>query len=356
MKSILLGISFCVSFSLLSAQTDGAMKQTRQDSFLSQNDRNLEQWLKENKIPTLGLGIIKNGKVEKAKVYGDYQNGKFSPDNMRFNVASLTKPVTAMIALKLASEGKWDIDEPLYKYWTDPDIANDPRNKMLTTRLIVSHQTGFPNWRALNPNGKLGFQFDPGTKYQYSGEGFEYLRKALENKFHKPLSQLGQELIFKPLRMKDTSYIWDETTDASRIAIGYDKDGKAYEPVKRGTANGADDLMTTVSDYSHFLISVMNGEGLSKKIFSEMQTGQIATEKGKHFGLGFELYDLGNDTTALSHGGSDEGVRTLFVIIPKTKEGIVIFTNSDEGTKVYKKLLTDFMGNYGKKIVEIEMK
>jgi CubicO group peptidase (beta-lactamase class C family) len=356
MKSIILSIGLLINVSMLSAQTVKITQHASQPTSLSEEDKNLEQWLKENKIPTLGLGVIKDGKLIKAKVYGDYQSGIPSPDNMRFNVASLTKPVTAMIALQLTSQGKWDLDEPLYHYWTDPDIAEDPRNKKLTTRIVLSHQTGFPNWRILNPNGKLSFQFDPGTQYQYSGEGFEYLKKALENKFKKPLSQLGEELIFKPLQMKDTSYIWDKNTDPSRIATGYSKDGKAYDTVKRETASGADDLMTTVSDYSHFLISVMNGTGLSKKIFAEMQTNQVATEKGKHFGLGFEIYNLENGTIALSHGGSDDGVRTLFFIIPQTKQGLVILTNTDEGAKVYEKLLIDYLGNYGKKIVDIEMK
>jgi CubicO group peptidase (beta-lactamase class C family) len=56
---------------------------------------------------------------------------------------------------------------------------------------------------------KLSFLFEPGTKYSYS-EGFEYLRKALENKFHKTLQQLADELIFEPLEMNDTRYVWDK--------------------------------------------------------------------------------------------------------------------------------------------------
>lgn len=67
----------------------------------------------------------------------------------------------------------------------DPDIADNPYVKKLTTRIILSHQTGFPNWRGNNADGKLTFEFEPGTKYQYSGEGYEYLRKALEKKFKK---------------------------------------------------------------------------------------------------------------------------------------------------------------------------
>jgi CubicO group peptidase (beta-lactamase class C family) len=261
-----------------------------------------------------------------------------------------------MVALKLVSMGKWTLDEPLYPYWIDPDIANDPRNRKLTTRLILSHQTGFPNWRRMNEDKKLSFQFDPGTKYQYSGEGLEYLRKALENKFQKSLQQLAEELIFQPLKMYDTRYVWDKNIDTTRLAIGYDKNGKAYETVKSKTPNAADDLLTTIEDYGIFLVSVMNGFGLTKEVFNEMTSNQVASTKGKHFGLGFEIYDLGNGEYALSHGGSDKGVQTIVFIIPYKKQGLLIFTNSDTGVSVYENLLKHYLGENGTKIFDIETK
>ncbi|WP_136666657.1 serine hydrolase [Flavobacterium sp. H122] len=320
------------------------------------NDTAIEKWLKENKIPTLGIGVIENGKLQQVKVFGEITKGVSAPYNTIFNVASLTKPVTALVALKLISSGKWNLDEPIYKYWTDPDIANDPRNKKLTTRLILSHQTGFPNWRFMNDNKKLNFQFEPGTKYQYSGEGMEYLRKTLEKKFHKSLEQLASELIFSPLKMTDTRYIWDKNVDTARLAIGYNKDRKAYETVKNKIPNAADDLVTTIEDYGNFLVSVMNSDGLSKKVFEEMTTKQVASTKGKHFGLGFEIYDLENNEYALSHGGSDNGVQTIVFILPKTKQGLLIFTNSDTGVSVYETLLKHYLGSNGQKIFDIETK
>jgi CubicO group peptidase (beta-lactamase class C family) len=57
----------------------------------------------------------------------------------------------------------------------------------------LSHQSGFPNWRA---NNKLHFEFEPGTKFQYSGEGYEYLREALEHKFNKSLAELYNSVLF----------------------------------------------------------------------------------------------------------------------------------------------------------------
>ena len=316
----------------------------------------IEKWLKENKIPTLGIGIIENGKLQQVKVFGEISKRVAAPYNTIFNVASLTKPVTAMVALKLVSLGKWNLDDPIYKYWTDPDIANDPRNKKLTTRIILSHQTGFPNWRYMNETKKLNFQFEPGTKYQYSGEGMEYLRKALEKKFNKSLQQLANELIFQPLKMTDTRYVWDKNVDSTRLAIGNDKNGKAYETIKNKTPNAADDLLTTVEDYSKFLVTILNGDGLSKNIFEEMTKKQVASTKGKHFGLGLEIYDLGNEEVALSHGGSDNGVQTIFFLLPKTKNGLLIFTNSDTGGNIFETLIKHYLGNNGEKIIDIETK
>lgn len=318
-------------------------------------DKEIEKWLQENKVPVLGLGIIENGQLQQIKVYGELTKGIAAPYNTIFNVASLTKPVTAMVALKLVSQGKWDLDEPLYKYWTDPDLANDARHEKLTTRLILSHQTGFPNWRRMNKDKKLSFQFDPGTRYQYSGEGMEFLRKALEKKFKRSLQQLADELIFQPLHMTDTRYVWSEKVDTIRLAIGYDANGNAYETVKNKVPNAADDLLTTIEDYGKFLISVMNGEGLSPNIFDEMITAQVASTKGKHFGLGFEIYNLDKGQYALSHGGSDEGVQTIVFILPQKKQGILIFTNSDTGTAVYETLIKHYLGTNGQKIIDIEM-
>jgi CubicO group peptidase (beta-lactamase class C family) len=326
------------------------------DNALPEQDSAIEKWLQDNKVPALGIGIIENGKLQQIKVFGKRSTGNAAPYNTIFNVASLTKPVTALVALKLVSSGKWSLDEPLTKYWTDPDIATDPRAKLLTTRLVLSHQTGLPNWRWNNADKKLKFEFDPGTKYQYSGEGFEYLRRAMEKKFGKSLQQLAGEQIFTPLKLKDTRYTWSEAVDTARLAIGYDVNGKAYDIVKNKTANAADDLMTSIEDYGTFLLSVLNGSGLSSTVFKEMITPQVASEKGKHFGLGFEIYDLGNGNYALSHGGSDDGVRTIVFLLPKTQKGLLIFTNGDNGAQLYAPLIRKYLGADGQRIIDIEMK
>lgn len=331
-------------------------KQTTDHEAKFDNDQSMESWLKENNIPALGLGIINGGKLQKIKVFGEFTKGFQAPHNTLFNVASLTKPVTAMVALRLISLGKWKLDEPLDAYWTDPDIINDPRHKKLTTRIVLSHQTGFPNWRWMNADKKLNFQFEPGTKYQYSGEGFEYLRKALEKKFGKPLEELAKELIFKPLKMKDTNYIWDQNTDESRFTIGYNEKREPYPIEKNKTANAADDLHTTIQDYSNFMVGVMKGNLLKPEVFQEMIKKQVKTKEDKYFGLGLEIYDLGNGEYALSHGGADQGTRCIALVLPKSGKGIIIFTNIDDGYKVYEKLVVHYLGKEGQRIADIESK
>ena len=325
------------------------------DSAAFGDDDEIKNWLKSINIPTLALGVIEHGQMQQIRVFGDLEAGRPAPYNTIFNVASLAKPVTAMLTLKLVSAGKWHLDEPLYQYWTDPDVANDPRSKQLTTRHILSHQSGFPNWRYMNKSNKLDFKFSPGEQYQYSGEGLEYLRKALESKFGKSLNELATELIFKPLSMTDTQYVFNASIDENRFAKGYDNKGNAYATIKNQTANAADDLLTTVGDYGKFLLSVLKKEGMSDEVYKDMTSHQVASSKGKHFGLGFEIYDFDDGEYALSHGGADNGAQAIVFIFPNTQDGLIIFTNVDEGYKVYEKLLLHYLGKKGSKIMNIEM-
>lgn len=206
-------------------------------------------WLAENNVPAVGIGIIENGKIKYVKVFGELQKGVPAPDNAIFSIASMTKPVAAMLTLKIVEAGQWDLDETLFHYWIDPDVENDPLHKKLTTRHVLSHQTGFPNWR----KGKLAFEFEPGTNYQYSGEGFVYLANALERKFNKSLVELSDSFLFKPIGMKDTRYYWDKNIDESRFAYGHDPKGNMHSPStsKSGgvsAAGAAGSLLTTIED------------------------------------------------------------------------------------------------------------
>ena len=309
-----------------------------------QHINTVEQLLKENKVPALGLGIIENGKLTKVEVYGTLDKQTTAPYNTIFKVASLTKPIVALTALKLIDKGLLSIDEPLYKYWVDPDLKKDKRHKKLTPKLVLTHQTGFPNWRYMSESGQLAFQFEPGTKYQYSGEGFEYLRKAIEKKLGKRIEELAKELLFDPIGMTDTRFWWDSTMDKSRYAQNFASNGNVIPTEKYYEANAAANLLTTVEDYGRFLEYVINGAELSNKLYQEMLTPQSSVKKNEFFGLGWEiLTGFSNDEFALLHTGKDPGVSTLAIMFPKSKHGYVIFLNGDNVEKIYEELLTERM-------------
>ena len=340
---------------ITSAVTSGA--QTA-DAKRAEEEREIQKLMADNNVPALGLGLIRDGKLEGVRVFGSLKRGVPAPPGTIFNVASLTKPVVAVLTLRLVSAGQWSLDEPLDKYWVDQDLENDPRHRMLTTRLILTHRTGFPNWRWMSESKKLAFEFEPGSRYQYSGEGFEYLRRALEAKFKRPIETMAAEQLFGPLRMSETRFVWDSRMDEARFAVGHDQRGNAYPVDKAGRANAADDLLTTVGDYGKFIVSVLNSEGLSRDVFTEMTGRQLRIKENKYFGLGWGIYDgLGaGGEYALAHSGSDKGVSTQVFLLPKSKRALIILTNVDEGYKIYGELLIKYLGEAGRRIVDIEMK
>lgn len=315
----------------------------------SQNSTNaIDKLLQDNKVPALGIGIIENGKLTKIEVYGTLDKQTTASYNTIFKVASLTKPIVALTTLKLIDKGLIGLDEPLYQYWIDPDIKKDKRYKELTPRVILTHQTGFPNWRYMTETNKLAFEFDPGTKYQYSGEGFEYLRKAIENKLNKSIEELATEFLFEPLGMTDTHFWWDSSIDESMYAQNFNEKGEKIANKKYYEANAAANLLTTVEDYGKFLEYIINGAGLSEKLYQEMIKHQVKLKENDFFGLGWEvLTDFSNDEFALLHTGKDLGVNTLAIWFPKSKNGYLVFLNGDNVYKIYEELLTKrlYLGN-----------
>ncbi|HEU4433129.1 MAG TPA: serine hydrolase domain-containing protein [Pyrinomonadaceae bacterium] len=310
-------------------------------------EKKIPEWLKETNVPAVGIGIIENGRLKYTRVFGELKKGDpgvAAPPNAIFQVASLTKPIVEVLTLQLVTRGEWNLDEPLANYWVDPDIENDPRHKQLTTRHVLTHQSGFPNWRFLNASNKLEFIADPGTKVGYSGEGLEYLRRAIEKRFKQPLDQLARKLLFQPYGMKDTRFFWDASIQESRFAVPHNKDGKPLDIHKNTNSNAADLLLTTVDDYGRFAVNVLKSRGLSPEVFAEMVRPQVKYPSGKNmfFGLGWMVMpDLSTGEYALIHTGSDPGVNTVVILFPKSQRGLIVFTNGENGVQIWTRILAD---------------
>ncbi|MBA2684033.1 MAG: beta-lactamase family protein [Gemmatimonadaceae bacterium] len=301
-------------------------------------------WLASAHVPGLAVAVLENGMVTSIRTFGELRPGIPLTPRALFNVASLTKPVTAVTALRLASADKLSLDAPLDPDWIDPDIRDDPRHSKLTARIVLSHQTGFPTWRHMLPSKKLVFTFDPGTKFGYSGEGYEYLRVALGNHLHTTLPHLADSIIFEPLGMKETTFGWNPAMDTLRFAIGHDTVGAIINGGVRTTdhPSAADWLVTTISDYSKFAQLVLDGAGLSPTLYAEMIKPQVqlSGKPGEAMGLGWEVMKgPPEDPILLLHTGSDDGIKTMILLLPKSKRGLVIFSNGERGMDVIVKIL-----------------
>ncbi len=304
-------------------------------------ENRVQGWLEDKNVPAVSIGIIEEGEIKYVKAFGEIQKGVPAEVDSIFNIASMTKPVVAMLTLKLVEEGKWKLDEPLFHYWVDPDVANDIRHKKLTTRHVLNHQTGFINWRREHPTRKLTFDFEPGSGFGYSGEGYNYLMKALENKFKKPLEKLLDSLIFKPIGMENTQY-WDESIDTLRLAHCHDAKGNDYNFSYETSVSGAGNILSTAEDYSKFLIYVMNGAGLSQNLYDEMLKPKVTVNEHLSYGLGWQiLTGLPNGEYALEHGGTNTGMWSMSLILPKSQRGIVVMTNGDSGIFIYKNIIEE---------------
>ena len=316
-----------VAISMVDAFGEGEESRKVNRAFL----KDIPRWMEEFHVPVVGVGIVEAGAVVEVKMFGELEKGHAAPENTLFSIASQTKPVIAMLVVKLVQDGRWKLDEPLANDWTDPDVAADARSQRLTTRHVLTHQTGFPNWRSSRPGGKLSIDFDPGTKFQYSGEGFEYLKKALENRFETSLDTLLKEVILDPFDLKETRY-WGSEVDASRFARWHDANGKRYARSPATKVSAASDLISTVEDYCNIGCLVMGDEWTLPSLAKEMRKAQVTVKPHYHRALGWGRIDgLPDGEYGLEHGGADLGRRTMAVFLPVSKRGLVIMTNGDNG-------------------------
>ena len=324
MKKKLLLVALTCLFLKVNAQTEFLVQAPNSDS--------IELYLEKLNIPALGIGIIEKGQLKQANVYGELQEGKAAEDDAIFDVASLAKSITTLLTLKLVSDDKWDLDAPLYEYWVDPDVKDDPLHKKLTTRHVLAHRTGFLNWRWMHESKKLTFDFEPGTKFGYSGEGFEYLRKALESKFDLPFNDLCKKYVFKDYQMASSQFSWNDQINSEKFAFAHNQKGEKYDFTYPEEVNAADDLMTTVKDLGNLCSNILQKKGLTDEVFQEMVSLQSDVKPGFGFSLGWILInDLPNEEYALMNAGSDKGVNAIILLLPKSERALVLTTNGDNG-------------------------
>ena len=144
----------------------------------------IPQWLRETKMPAVSMAVVRDGRLAWRRAFGVKDTGTNEPVDIdsAFAACSDTKPIFAYGVVKLWEKGALDVDVPLTKY-TARRVTSDPRIELVTARHVLNHTSGSPNWR----QGKdLPIEFTPGSRNQYSGEGFSYLQSVVEEISRKP--------------------------------------------------------------------------------------------------------------------------------------------------------------------------
>ena len=328
-------------------------------------DQTVNRLMKAAEVTGVSLAVFDQGKIAYLKSYGFREREKNLPltvDSV-MSAASISKSTFAYMVMQLVDKGLFDLDKPIYQYLPKPlpeypkyaDLANDPRYKKITARMLLSHTSGFPNWRWLEDDRKLRIHFDPGTRYAYSGEGIDLLQFVVETVTKRPLEDLMKEYVFQPFGMTRTSYVWQERFE-SDYANAYDEYGRSLGPHRWKSGDAAGSMQVTIRDLATFMQAVMNAKGMQKKTWEQIFTPQIqifekqqfpslneeTTDENKairlSYGLGWGLY-WSPYGEAFFKEGHDEGWRNYAVCFNKVKSGMIILTNSSNGEGIFKELL-----------------
>jgi CubicO group peptidase (beta-lactamase class C family) len=326
-------------------------------TLISQLEHNIPEQMKKGGVPGLTIALIRGGKTIWVQGFGvkNVKTGDPVTAHTFFEAASLSKPVFAYGVLKLVDQGKLGLDVPLTTYLLKPYIDDDQRLTKITARIVLSHRTGFPNWRG--EDGVLPIYFTPGERFSYSGEGYIYLQHVVEHITGKPLNEYMTEAVFKPLGMTSSSYVWRPDFDAL-TATGHDENGNPKELWKPNEAGAASTLNTTAGDYARFVDAILDGKGLKQSTLREMETPQVALDptcricikqepkelsKTLFWGLGWGI-QRSDGNSFLWHWGDNGAFKAFVMADPRSKSGVVIFANSEHGLEIAKPIIDEGMG------------
>ncbi len=334
-------------------------------------DQTVLRLMRAGEVTGAGVTLFNNGKIAYSKTYGLRDVDKQLPltEDSVMAGASLSKVAFCYIVMQLVAAGTLDLDKPVQQYLPKAlpeyagyrDLADDARYKKITGRMLLSHTSGFPNLRWATRDRKLNINFEPGSRYAYSGEGIQLLQFVVEKITAKPLNELMQDRVFRPLGMSRTSMVSEQQFE-DNYANGYDEWRRSLGHQQRKTAAAAGSMQTTLHDFTRFMLAIMAGNGLPQPIAESMLSPQIqifskrqfptldtaTTEENKgirlSYGLGWGLF-WSPYGKAFFKEGHDEGFRHYTVVFDKLKDGILIMTNSSNGEGIFKDLLESLLGN-----------
>lgn len=290
-----------------------------------------------------------------------------------FSAGSLTKPVFAMAVRWLVREGKLDWRKPLQEY-VPLGLTGDAAT--ITAEHVVTHATGLVNWR-FDSKQPLETTFKPGTRWEYSGEGYVLLQRVVEKIAGQPLGRYFDETVLPKLGMSNSTFSWSPALSAKSVAFhdnrgeallksgafyakaafdaaqkaGSTPDKMTYDEMMEALRkfstplpivmmpNAAGSLWTTIGDYAKFLDA-------STRDFAAHQD-EYAPRNRVNRDISWAL-SWGADASVtpygLFHWGDGAGLKNFAWWQPAEHTALVIFTTSDHGASAYRYLLRQTLG------------
>ena len=317
--------------------------------------------LKQYQVPGAAVAVVQNGKVALLKGYGvrDVTKPGAVDENTIFQLASVTKTLTAAAAATVVDDGKLDWDKPIFNYLPE-FVGYDPyMTRWLTERDLLAQRTGWPAFTGdqLDSFGydraeilrRLRF-FKPRYSLrevaQYSNPGFFLAGEVAARASGQSWNDLVEKRLFKPLEMSRSGTVIKALQDPNATAAHALVDGKivVVEPSELDVTGAASSGTSTTADMSKLMLMFLNKGTYKDKRVLKAETVEeifkrsmvskidftdlppISDKTGFYYGLGVGSYDFAGHQI-IEKGGALAGVRTIIVLVPDKNAGIVILAN-----------------------------
>jgi CubicO group peptidase (beta-lactamase class C family) len=309
-------------------------------------DAYLAQWDKKD-MPGCAVGVVKDGKLIYKRGVG-MANLTYDVPNtptMLFEVASTTKPFTAMAIALLAEQGKLSIDDDVRKYIPElPDYGDT-----ITIRHLMHHTSGLREYEALiffggrgNENAhsekevlnlitrQKNINFAPGTKYQYSNTGFLLLGVIVKRVSGKSLRAFADENMFKPLGMKSTMFRDDRGEVVRNRAAGYiaGPGGRVRLRTSLDDLVGDGGLLTNVEDLALWVQNYFEPKVGSKETIRMLTTaGTLNGGEKINYGFG-QFHTVYRGLPVIKHSGNVSGFRAQIARYHDRNFAVIALSNN----------------------------
>jgi CubicO group peptidase (beta-lactamase class C family) len=327
----------------------------------------------------MAIALIQDGAVTQVRTWGKRNalGEPLTPDTIMYG-ASLTKAVFAYTVMQLVDEGKLDLDtsiaaylpKPLPEYNADANkyaawqhLGDDERWRRLTPRILLTHSAGFANFGFLEPDGKLKFHFDPGSRYAYSGDGIILLQFVIERGLGLDLGTEMQRRVFDRFGMKRTSMTW-RPDFAANLADGWKADGSVEPHDERSKTRAAGSMDTTTTDFARFAAAYVRGDGLQPASRAELTRAQLPIttlsqfpslqppappqQQHRHLaaGLGVITFD-GPRGHGFQKGGHNDSTGNTWICLERQKRCVVILSNDVRAEPLFPGIIKIVLGTTG---------